>query len=162
MRIVRHLLPAFLFAGLGFVPLQARLGETMAEIQKEFGKPEGQPRKDNAYWLFEGDDGLLNYTVTFNAAGRSIAEGLKPVRRARFTESNALVFIESQLTPWEGSKTMRILKPGEKYRFASQDFVCGPDEHVVLDEPHGVLLIWTKTVSPAVMIVSPEMFQRVK
>lgn len=140
------------------MPMQARLGEKMADIQKQFGKPQGQPRKDNAFWLFEGDDGLLNYTVTFNGEGRSIAEGLKPVRRGRFTESNATIFIESQLMPWDGSKTMRTLKHGEKYRFANQDFVCGPDEHVVLDEPNGVLLIWKKTVAPAVMVVSPEMF----
>src|SRR5688572_12145922 len=113
MRVVRRLFPALLLASLTLMPAQARLGETMADIQKQFGTPGGQPRKDNAFWLFEGDDGLLSYTVTFNAEGRSIAEGLKPVRRARFTKSNALIFIESQLMPWEGSKTMRTLKPGE-------------------------------------------------
>ena len=158
MRAIRPLLSAILLASLTLMPAQARLGETMADIQKQFGKPTGQPRKDTAFWLFEGDDGLLSYTVTFNAEGKSIAEGLKPVRRARFTESNALIFIESQLMAWADSKTMRTLKRGEKYHFSGQDFVCGPDEHVMLDEPNGVLLIWTKTVAPAVMVVSPEMF----
>jgi hypothetical protein len=162
MRTRRPLLLALLLTGLTLVPAQARLGETLDDIRKQFGKPGGQPRKDNAFWLIEGNDGLLNYTVTFNAQGKSIAEGLKPVRRARFTEVDAMGFIEAQIQPWTDSPTLRTLKPGDSYRFAGREFVCAKNEHVVLDEPGGLLLIWTKTESPAVMVVSAEMLQRVK
>ena len=163
MRPACHLVLAILLASLASVSAQARLGETPADLKKRFGRPEPESRANNVFWLFEGTYGHLLYTVTLNPAGRSIAEGLKPVKRARFTEDDALVFIESQLTPWEGSKTMLTLKVGDKYRFAGQDFVCGQYEHVVVDEPNGVLLIWNKaTVDPAVMVVSPEMFQKPK
>lgn len=147
-------------AALGGLPAHARLGETQDDIRKQFGKAGGESRKESAFWLIEGNDGLLNYTVTFNAEGRSIAEGLKPVRRARFTEADARSFIESQLLPWEDSPTLRILKPGEKYTFAGQDFVCAKNEQVAIDEPNGVLVIWTKAAS--VVVVSTEMLQRVK
>jgi hypothetical protein len=144
----------------GCLPVHARLGETQDDIRKQFGKAGGQPRKESAFWLIEGNDGLLNYTVTFNAEGRSIAEGLKPVRRARFTEADARSFIESQLLAWEDSPTLRTLKSGEKYTFAGQDFVCAKNEQVAIDEPNGVLVIWTKATS--VVVISTEMLQRVK
>ena len=145
------------------VPAPARLGETLAELKKRYDSPAPQMRRDtsNATWLFDEDDsGQLAYSVTFNAAGRSIAEGLKPVKRARFPKDTALDFIEQQLAPFHDSKTQRILKTGEKYRFAGRDFVCGKDEYVVLDEPRGLLLIWSQVVNPSVMIVSPEIFPR--
>ena len=145
------------------VPAPARLGDTLAELKKRYDSPAPQMRRDtsNATWLFDEDDsGQLAYSVTFNAAGRSIAEGLKPVKRARFPKDTALEFIEQQLAPFHDSKTQRILKTGEKYRFAGRDFVCGKDEYVVLDEPRGLLLIWSQVVNPSVMIVSPEIFPR--
>ena len=152
-----------LSAGWLAVTAQARLGETLADLKKRYDSPAPQIRRDdtNATWLFdEGDSGQLAYTVTFNAKGRSIAEGMKPVKRARFSKETALEFIEMQLAPYRDSKTQRILKPGEKYRFAGQDFTCGKEEYVVLDEPRGLLLIWSQGVDPSVMVVSPEMFQR--
>lgn len=157
-----RLLSVLLLAALAFAPASARLGETLDQLKERYGRPEPEARRGNFIWLFEGDDGALLYTVTFNAEGRSIAEGLKPYKRARFTDNNALDFIETQLAQWNGSPTMRTLKPGDKYRFAGQDFVCGKLEHVVVDEPKGILLIWTKKVDPAVIIVTPEMFNRVK
>jgi hypothetical protein len=156
----RHCL-LLLCAGWLAVAAQARLGETLADIKKRYDSPLSQVRKDAATWLFdEGDSGQLAYTVTFNAKGRSIAEGMKPVKRARFSKETALDFIEMQLAPYRESKTQRIVKQGEKYRFAGQDFTCGPQEYVVLDEPRGLLLIWSQVVDPSVMVVSPEMFQR--
>jgi hypothetical protein len=162
MRSRRPLLLVLALAVLATVPATARLGETVADLKKRFGRPELESRKDNVFWLFEGDNGQLLYTVTLNAAGRSIAEGLKPHKRARFHDQDALVFIDAQLAPLEGSKTLHTLKPGEHYRFAGQEFVCAQDEQVTVDEPNGLLLIWNKSVNPAVMVVSPEMFQRAK
>ncbi len=156
----RFLFVALLAGGLA-APLPARLGETLAEIKQRYDSPTTQTRRDSALWLFErGDDGQLLYTVTFDAKGRSVAEGLKPVKRARFTKEIALDFIESQLAPYRDSKTLQIITVGKKYRFAGQDFTCGRDEYVVLDEPRGLLLIWSQVVNPAVMVISPEMLQR--
>ena len=162
MSVHPRLLLVLLLAVLAAAPAQARLGETLSEIGKNFGKPQGQPSKGVAFWMFEGEDGLLNYSVTFNAKGLSIAEGLKPVRRARFSEKTATDFIATQVAHLEDSKTLRIVAVGEKYRYAGQDFVCAPNEYVALDEPRGLLLIWSKVVDPAVMVVAPEMFQRGK
>jgi hypothetical protein len=157
----RPLALVLLFATALAGTAQARLGETLADIKKRYDSPISQVRKDNATWLFdEGESGQLAYTVTFNAKGQSIAEGMKPVKRARFSKETALDFIEMQLAPNRDSKTQRIVKPGEKYRFAGQDFTCGRQEYVVLDEPRGFLLIWSQVVDPAVMVVSPEMFHR--
>jgi hypothetical protein len=141
-------------------PAHARLGETVSDLKKRFGRPELESRGNNVFWLFEGDDGQLLYTVTLNAAGRSIAEGLKPHKRARFHETDAHVFISSQLEPWENSKTLRTLKPGERYHFAGQNFVCEPNESVMVDEPNGVLLVWNKSVNPSVMVIAPELLLR--
>lgn len=152
-------LSLLLLAGLLSAPLQARLGETMADIRQRYDKPAAQTR-DNATWLFEGEDGQLLYTVTFNAKGQSIAEGFKPLKRARFSKETAMDFIEAQLVPYRNSKTLRIVAAGGKYRFAGQDFTCAQQEYVVLDEPRGLLLIWSQIVDPAVMVVAPEMFQR--
>jgi len=161
MRPGRHLLLLLLLTAPLLVPASARLGETLADLKKRFGQPERESRGTNQFWLFEGDNGQVLYSVTFNAAGRSIAEGMKPHKRARFPDSNAHVFIDSQLAPWEGSKTMRTIQPGEHYRYAGQDFVCDKSEFVKVDEPNGVLLVWNKSaVSPSVMVLAPEMFRR--
>lgn len=142
-------------------PLHARLGETLSEIKKQFAQPPAQSNKDTAFWLIEGKDGLLVYTITFNAKGLSIAEGLKPVRRARFTQENATDFIAAQTAHLKDSKTMLPVAPGEKYRFAGQDFVCASEERILLDEPNSLLVIWNQSFAPSVVVVAPEMFQRV-
>jgi hypothetical protein len=160
--MIVRLIFALLLAALTALPGHARLGETTADLKKRFGRPELESRKDNIFWLFEADNGQLLYTVTLNAEGRSIAEGLKPQKRARFHESDARVFMDAQLAPLENSKTLRVVKAGEHYRFAGQDFVCDALEHVVIDEPNGFLLIWNKSVNPSVLVVSPAMFQRGK
>jgi hypothetical protein len=157
-----RLLFTCLLAAFALSPAHARLGESAADLKKRYGRPELESRKENIFWLFEADNGQLLYTVTLNAEGRSIAEGLKPHKRARFHESDARVFMDSQLAPLEGSKTLRVVKPGEHYQFAGQDFVCDALEHVVLDEANGLLLIWNKSVNPSVLVVSPAMFQHGK
>ena len=162
MNLFRRLL-ALLLAGWLAAPAPARLGETLDALKKRYDSPATQIRKDNANatWLFdEGDSGQLAYTVTFNAKGQSIAEGLKPVKRARFSKDTALDFIEQQLVNYRDSKTQRIVKRGEKFRFAGHDFTCGPQEYVVLDEPRGILIIWSQVVEPSVIVISPEMLQR--
>ena len=151
-----------LLTALLAAPASARLGESLAEISQRFGKPLSQTAKDNASWLFEVVDGAVLYSVTFDPEGRSIAEGLKPVKRALFTRKTALTFIEGQLVPFEDSPTKRIVPAGEKYRFAGKEFTCGQDEHVVLDEPRGLLLVWSQGREPAVMVLSPAMFHRGK
>lgn len=155
----RRLLAFLLLAALTAATARARLGESLSDIKKRYDSPFSTTR-DTATWLFEGDNGQLAYAVTFNAKGRSIAEGFKPVKRARFPKETALEFIEGQLAPIKDSKTTRILKQGEKYQFAGQNFTVGPDEYVVLDEPQGVLVIWSQVANPAVMVVSVEMLQR--
>lgn len=162
VRIRSRFLFFTLLAALAPIAAHARLGDSAADLKKRFGRPELESRKDNLFWLFEGDNGQLLYTVTLNADGRSIAEGLKPHKRARFHDSDAQVFMDSQLAPFEGSKTLRVVKPGEPYRFAGPDFVCQTFEHVVLDEPRGLLLVWNKSANPSVLVVSPAMFQRGK
>lgn len=153
--------PLLLFLAVGLAaPAQARLGETLSDLTKRYAKPITQTAKDNASWLFEVTDGPLLYSVTFGANGRSMAEGLKPLRRAEFSKKTAMDFIESQLVSYRDSTTQRIVPHGEKYRFSGRDFTCGPQDYVVLDEPRGILVVWTQGVEPAVMVVSPEMFQR--
>jgi hypothetical protein len=151
-----------LLASLLAASAQARLGETLGEIKKQFDRPPDQSRKGNAYWLVEGEDGLLFYTVTFNDKGQSIAEGLRPVRRARFTSAKAAEFIALQTDHLRNSKTKRGIALGEKYRFAGQDFVCAQNEQILLDEPNGLLLIWNQSLEPSVVVVSPEMFHQGK
>jgi len=155
-----RLLFVLLLAGWLAAPAQARLGETLAEIKKRYSQPVPQDRKDIANWLFEVEDGQLVYTVTFDAKGLSIAEGLKPVKRARFSKDVALDFIESQLAPYRDSKTMRVVAPGGKYMFAGKELTCAQNEYVVVDEPQAMLLIWIQTATPTVMVVRPEIFRR--
>lgn len=156
-------LPALLLlTGLLAVPAPARLGETLAELSRRYDKPISQTAKDNASWLFEVMDGALLYSVTFDANGRSIAEGLKPIKRAVFSRKTVMTFIEGQLVPYEDSPTKRIVPPGEKYQFAGKEFTCGQDEYIVVDDPRGLLLVWSQGREPAVMVISPEMFHRGK
>jgi hypothetical protein len=138
----------------------ARLGETLAKIKEHFGRaPDSQPQKNSAVWYFEVEDGQVVYTVTFDARGLSIAEGLKPLKRAMFTRDIAQDFINLQTALYKDSKTARIVNPGEKYGFAGKAFVCGEQEYVIVDEPNHFLLVWTRGGLPSVIAVRPEMIQ---
>ena len=142
-------------------PASALLGETVADIKKRFGPPEVQMevRKENAYWLFEGDDGQLMYSVTFNAKGHSIAEGLKPLKRARFGKTRVMEFIDSELIPAQGSPTLHVPKPGESFKFAGQTMTCGANEYVAVDDRLGILVVWNQGGVPNVLVLSPEILR---
>lgn len=156
----RRLIP-ILLAGLALTAAtgHARLGENLAQLRERFGKPENQPRKDAAVWLFDGEGGRLVFTVTFNAKGESIAEGLKPLKHTLFTAQLAQGFIDSQTEPYRDSKTARQPKAGEKYTFAGKEFTCAEQEFVIVDEPKNMLLIWTRAGLPSIVIVSREMLK---
>lgn len=155
---LRSLLLVLLAAGATTAG-HARLGEDLGDLKKRFGAPvqQMQPRKDQATWLFEGEDGQLMYSVTFNAKGLSIAEGLKPLKRARFNRDIAMNFIDSELAPIRESKTLRTLKPGDVYQFAGKAYRCGEKELVLIDEPQGTLVIWSQAGVPSVLVLAPEM-----
>jgi hypothetical protein len=155
----RSLLVAALVFSAAATFAHARLGESLAKLKEHFGKPQPQAQKDAVFWLFEGEDGQLVYTVTFNAKGVSIAEGLKPLKFARLTRQNAENFMDEQLGPLRGSKTARTVNPGEKYVFAGKSFVCAEQEYVIVDDANGILIVWTKGGLPYVMAVSPEMIK---
>jgi len=142
-------------------PASALLGETAAELKKRFGPPEVQmqPTKESAYWLFEGDDGQLMYSVTFNTKGHSIAEGLKPLKRARFGKTRVMEFIDSELIPTVGSPTVRVVKTGESFQYAGQTMVCGPAEYVVVDDRLGILVVWNQSGVPNVLVLSHEILR---
>jgi hypothetical protein len=155
------LLPLLL---LGCLPLPARavLGEDMDALRKRFGRPEPQVRaqKNTAMWFIETRQGdPLIYTVTFNAKGRAIAEGLKPHRRAVLTAEMAQAFIDSQREPHRGAASTRAVKPGEKYTFARQEFTCAANEVVFVDETNDFLIIWVRGDQSAVMAVRAEMLK---
>jgi hypothetical protein len=154
-----RLLLLLLLAAAAAAPASALLGETLSDLKKRFGPPEVQMevRKDNAYWLFEGDDGQLMYSVTFNAKGHSMAEGLKPLKRARFGKTRVMEFIDSELIPAQGSPTLRVMKTGETFHFAGQTMTCGASEYVAVDERLGILVVWNQTGVPSVLVLSPEM-----
>jgi hypothetical protein len=150
-----------LLAALAPVPALARVGEPVSEIRKRYGKPQGHPDGRTMFWMFENDFGAMHYTVTANDKGLSMAEGLKPYRRTRFTTQDAETFIGMQFAG-HPEANRRTIPPGQAYRFGGQDFVCGAEEHVVVDETAGILLIWTKSDPASVLAVSPEMVQRTK
>ena len=111
-------------------------------------------------WLFEVEDGQVIYNVTFDDKGRSIAEGLMPLKRAIFTKDMAQDFIQSQIAPYRGSKTLHTFKPGEKYSFAGQAFTCGAQETAIIDDANGVMVVWVQKGIPSVMAVSPAMVRK--
>jgi len=148
-----------LLCALAAVPAPARLGETLDKIKTRFGSPAGSPRKEVFVWYFEVQDGEVLYTVTFDAKGKSIAEGLKPVKQALFSKELADSFIGSETEPYQDSKTMRTMKPGEKYRFAGKDFVCGEREYVMVDETNAFLLVLSREGIPSIIVVRPEVMQ---
>jgi len=143
-------------------PAQARLGDTLEQLKAHYGKPEqqAQPRKDTAVWLFEVDDGQLIYNVTFDAKGRSIAEGLRPLKRAIFTKDIAQDFIQGQIAPFRDSKSLHTYRTGEKYQFGGQSFTCGEGEIAVVDDANGVLIVWVQKGVPSVMAVTHAMVQQ--
>jgi len=141
-------------------PAWAVLGETRDALQKRFGRPDPQlrPQKNVTMWSIETDASeRLLYTVTFDEQGRSIGEGLKPVRNARLVEKVARAFIDSQLAPYAGSETMRTVKPGEKYVFAGQEFTCGKNEEVMLDPANDIMIVWLRGRESYVLAVRAAM-----
>lgn len=161
MHLLRSLPCLLLAAGFAASLAQARLGDSESDLRNRYGRPQGHPKGDTYFWMFENDFGAMLYTVTLNSQGRSIAEGLKPYRRTGFTAQDAETFIGMQ---FEGrpEAERRTLQPGAAYRFAGQDFTCGKDEQVIVDENAGILVVWTKSSPPSVLAVSPEMVQRTK
>ena len=159
--ILRSLLAASLGL-LVFSTAEARLGETLEQLKVRYGKPEQQqkPRKDQAVWLFEAEDGQLMFNVTFDGHGHSIAEGLRPIKRANFTKDIAEDFIQLQIAPYRNSKTIHTFKSGEKYRFAGQIFTSGEQEVAVVDDANGIMIIWAQSGVPSVMAVTASMVQQ--
>jgi hypothetical protein len=143
---------------------RAALGESESEIHRRFGRPDpllqqGQ-QKNVTLWSIETPQSeRLVYTVTFNAKGRSMGEGLKPVRRAVLTSDYAQGFVDSQLAmhPQATPETTRQPKPGEKYTFAGQEFACGADEKVWVDTTHDFLIVWLQGPKGHVLAVRAEM-----
>lgn len=134
----------------------ARLGDTFAEISRHRGKPAGKPDKNKAVWAFEGGDEQLLYAVRFDDDGKSIGETLKPSRLgAPLQQEFVLDFIKAQREVLADSKTTRELGPGTKYSFAGQGFVVADNEFVLLDEPHGFLLVWLRGSLPSVTVIAP-------
>lgn len=154
----RRLLLALL-VGLAATTGHAVLGETLVQLREHMGKPEPQSRKDAAVWFYEVEDGRLVYTVTFNDKGLSIAEGLKPIKRAIFTKDAAQDFISAQLAPTKDSKTVHSFKPGEKYSFGGKPFICGEEEYVTVDEASDLMIIWNRSRAPSVVAVRSVMLK---
>lgn len=140
------------------IPAHATLGETLGEISKRYGKPEPQKgNKSAGTWLIEGEDGLLLYTVTFDAKGKSVGEGMKPVKRAKFTQTTVQAFIAMQLAPYPDSQTIRHAMPREKYTFRGKVYTVGSDERVVVDDANDLLIVWTQGGAPSVMALRSAM-----
>ncbi len=155
---LRPLLAAALLVSAAASPAFARVGEPLAVLKERFGKaPDPKSPKNMAVWFIESIDGPLVYTVTLNAKGVSIAEGIKPLKRAILTTKIAQDFLEDQMVVLKDSKTARVMKTGEKYEFAKQSFTCAEHEYVLLDEPNGLLLVWSRAGIPSVMAVTKEL-----
>lgn len=143
----------FLLLCLTGQPARAVLGETQKDLERRLGKPQSQPKqvKSTAIWLVEGIDGQLAYNVTFDAQGRSIAEGVRPVRYAQFPKDLARDFIRVQLDPYRDSTTRRTYHTGENYTFADRVQVAGPNETVIVDEPNDLIIVWNNGARPSVI-----------
>ena len=138
----------------------ARLGETVADLKKRYGKPQPQIKKNSVVWFFDDDDERrLVFAVTLNEKGVSIAEGLKPAKDAKISEAMARQFMEIQVDPIAKSATLRHVKPGENYTFGKETFVCDPNEEVLVDDANGILVVWNHAL-PSLMAVTKEMFKR--
>jgi hypothetical protein len=156
----RSLLVAALVATAAATPGFARIGDSVAKFTERFGKgPERESPRNKAVWFIESIDGPLVYTVTLNAKGVSIAEGIKPLKHALLTAKIAQDFVDEQLVLLKDSKTARVIATGDKYTFAGQSFVCAEGDYVVVDEPKGLLIIWARGGIPSVMAVTKEMME---
>lgn len=159
LRAVRLLLLAL---PLLAAPARAALGESLDDLKKRFGPPERpeHAQKNVELWFIETEmSHRLAYTVTFDARGRSIAEGLRPVRRAVMTAKHAQNFIDSQLAMHREAGSTRAVKPGEKYAFAGQVFTCAEHEVVLVDETQDFMIVWNRSSQPLVMAVRAEMLR---
>lgn len=154
---MKRLLVLALLAGLAAVTGRAALGETLEQMKAHLGKPEPQVRKEAVVWFYEVQDGRLVYTVTFNEQGRSIAEGIKPLRQAIFASEIAQDFINAQLATTKDSKTVHAYGPGEKYTFGGQPFTCGKDEYATVDEANDLAIVWNRSRAPSVIAFRREM-----
>lgn len=151
------LLCAGLAVGAG--PAQAILGEDLGTLTKRFGRQDQQvrPQKNVAMWSLETEDSeRLVYTVTFDAKGRSIGEGIKPVKMIPIPNDAAEAFVASQLAPY-GDVEIRRVKPGEKYTFAGQEFSCAANEVVYVDEAKDLMVVWVQGKPGMVMAVRAAM-----
>ena len=150
-----------LLAGLAATTGRAVLGDTLTQLTQRIGsKPEPQVQKNAAVWFFEVQDGRLAYNVTFDDRGRSIAEGLKPIRFAVFGRAAVENFITAQVAPIKESKTLRVLQPGDKYVFAGREFTCGKDEYVTVDDAHDFLVVWNRSATaPSVIAIRSAMLK---
>ncbi|MBI2518149.1 MAG: hypothetical protein HYV95_14690 [Opitutae bacterium] len=145
-------------ACLAATSAEARLGETLEKLKERYGKPQTQLKKESATWFFDTDDEKqLVFTATFNDKGLVIAEGLKPVRYARLTRESVQAFIDLQVQPFAGSKTLRSMKPGEQYTFAGKAYTCAATELVIVDDANGILIVWNNGADPFVLAVTPQM-----
>ena len=99
------------------------------------------------------------YTVTFDPKGKSIGEGMKPVRYAKFTQATVQTFIDMQLVPYRDSKSLRGCKSGEKYVFGGREYIVGVDETVIVDDPNDLLIVWKQGAGASVMAVRHIMMQ---
>ena len=159
----RRLVCLFLLAAAASAgPARAALGETLGDLQKRFGRPDPQLNqhapKNVAHWSIETmQSERLIYTVTFNAKGRSIAEGLKPVRRAVLTDEFAEQFVQSQLAIHGNTAALRQPKPGEKFTFAKQEFTCAANEAIWVDEASDFMIVWVRGPKGHVLAVRAEM-----
>ena len=146
-----------LLAGLALSSAHARVGEPIAQIKARFGRPDPQSPKNMVVWFIETDNGALVYTVNYNAKGMSIGEGLKPLKNAQLTSASAKDFLSDQMFLIKDSPTAHIVKPGEKYDFAGQSFLCDVNDFVVMDETKDLLIIWSRGGTGQIMAVSREM-----
>jgi hypothetical protein len=142
----------------------AALGETESEIARRFGRPDpllqqGSQRNVTLWAIETPQSERLVYTVTFNAKGHSMGEGLKPVRRAVLTNDYAQSFVDSQLAmhPTATPESTLQPKPGEKYTFAGQEFACAANEKVWVDAAHDFLIVWVQGPKGHVLAVRAEM-----
>ena len=155
---MRFLTASALLAVLAVAPVaHARLGESLKVISERYGRPNSQPNKATAMWLFEEGGGQVVYTVTFNAQGVSIAEGFKPRRNAVLSQRTAETFISDQLVVRGKSNGGREVRPGENFTFGGKQFTCGAEEYVFVDEPADVMVLWQRSYPASIIVLSREM-----
>lgn len=140
---------------------RALLGDTLEAIIKHRGKkPDSQPDKSKAIWLFEGNDGQLAYAVRFDVNGKSVAETLKPAQLGHTLHPEFVKdFMKAQAGHLKDSPTLLEPKAGEKYKFAGKELTVAENEYVLVDAPNGVLLVWVRGSMPSVTAITPTALQ---